>query len=139
MVKRGLEKIILKFHMPLQTSKFLIIAPSNQRILGINIDKFYLLLKHLEIFKILGCFYLYRGYHSRYLGSLQAFIRQSVGSCQQSLVSHQTITIILIGQMIGGILFSISVTVAFSMFPCSKGHWVRAYLDTILKTLAHPR
>ena len=29
------------------------------------------------------------------------------------------------------LLFSISVSVSFCMFPCSKGHSVRAYIDTI--------
>ena len=31
---------------------------------------------------------------------------------------------------------SIFVSVSFCMFPCSKGHSVRAYLDTILKALS---
>ena len=29
------------------------------------------------------------------------------------------------------ILFSVSRSVSFCMFPCSKGHFIRAYLDTI--------
>ena len=29
------------------------------------------------------------------------------------------------------ILFSVSLSVSFCMFPCSKGHIIRAYLDTI--------
>ena len=27
--------------------------------------------------------------------------------------------------------FSVSVSVSFFVFPCSKGHLIRAYLDTI--------
>ena len=33
------------------------------------------------------------------------------------------------------ILFSISLSVSFCMFLCSKGHFIRAYLDTIQMTL----
>ena len=33
------------------------------------------------------------------------------------------------------ILFSVSLSVSFCMFPCSKGHFIRAYLDTISMTL----
>ena len=33
------------------------------------------------------------------------------------------------------ILFSVSLSVSFCMFPCSKGHFIRAYLDTIQMTL----
>ena len=29
------------------------------------------------------------------------------------------------------IIFSVSMTVLFCMIPCSKGHSIRAYLDTI--------
>ena len=33
------------------------------------------------------------------------------------------------------ILFSVSLSVSFCMFPCRKGHFIRAYLDTIQMTL----
>ena len=33
------------------------------------------------------------------------------------------------------ILFSVSLSVSLCMFPCSKGHSIRAYLDTIKMTL----
>ena len=33
------------------------------------------------------------------------------------------------------ILFSFSLSVSFCMFACSKGHFIRAYLDTIQMTL----
>jgi hypothetical protein len=38
--------------------------------------------------------------------------------------------------LINKICFSVSVFVSFFLFPCSKGQVVRAYLDTILMTLA---
>ena len=34
-------------------------------------------------------------------------------------------------------IFSVSVSVSFFLFPCSKGQVVRTYLDTILMTLYH--
>ena len=35
-------------------------------------------------------------------------------------------------------IFSVFVSVSFSMFPCNKGHLVTAYLDTISMTLVLP-
>ena len=35
------------------------------------------------------------------------------------------------------ILFSVSLSVSFCVFPCSKGHFIRAYLDTIWMTLRY--